>query len=193
MKIVVTALVLLLCFNLIVSAQDTLVLKNNIHIPAYIISLNADDIEYAKNKKLRPVYFLKTSKVSFIKREDGTLDYLEEYNYHFHEPTELTDSTKAYALGVEDAILNYNAQNVKTGTAISTVLFPPAGLVTTVLTSAIPPKNPALHVNVSNEYYQKGYTDGAIVKKRRKAWGGFGLGMGILVGLSVILATTADN
>ncbi|GAA0891367.1 hypothetical protein GCM10009122_10460 [Fulvivirga kasyanovii] len=194
MKIIVTVFALLLFFNRTVSAQDTLVLKNNIYIPAYIIHLNADVVEYAKTKKLKPTYSIKTSKISFIKHQDGTIDYLQEFHNNFNALNiDLTDSIKAYSLGVDEAIMNYNAQNVKTGTTISTVLFPPAGLVTTVLTSAIPPKNPALHVNIKNEHFEKGYIQGAIVKKRRKAWGGFGLGMGILIGLSAVLSVAADN
>ncbi len=191
MKHFVLVFLVFLSFTCI--SQDTIYLTDSTTIECTVETIGAELIKYTKNFQSKPIYTISTAEVQYIKFENGTIDYLKEFrnniNPIFQAPK---DSTESYILGMRAGFDNFNSRPVKLGTTLTTFVFPPAGLATTVIASGIPPKIGYYYNSEysNNEFYQDGYRDGALLKKRKEAWRGFGLGMGILLGVSILLSVT---
>jgi hypothetical protein len=193
MKRYIIACLFILSFQYTV-AQDSMVLLDSSIVEGYIESINEKEITYAKKQGKRALYSLSTRKVAYILFADGSRDNLSEFGVILEKPrTEIpSDTIQAYVLGRADGFKNYDQKGVKAWTAVTTFLLPPVGLATAISTSATPPSDALVKVTSQNIHYRDGYLDGAILKKRKRAWGGFGLGFGILLGAAVILSVGSN-
>jgi len=188
-------LFILLILSLESVSQDIIVLKNDSKIKCNVTEVSQTAVSYTKIEEKRPTYTVLTSSVSYIRFESGRVDSLKEYRGLNDEKLinlAGSDSLDAYSMGLSDGFKSYNAGSLQGATAITTFLLPPLGLATTIVSSGIPPKvDHLMQKNYSNKYYKKGFQDGSLLKKRKKAWKGFGTGFGVLLGVVVILGLSA--
>ncbi len=186
--------ILVICLSYEGLSQDVIFLTDSSTIECSVKSIESENVKYVKIDQSPSLYIISLKEVLYIKFENGSIDYLKEFRSNMDiNKTEPKDSTESYLLGMREGFENFNSRPIKIGTTLTTFVFPPAGLATTVIASGIPPKTGYYYnTNYSNnQYYQDGYKDGALLKKRKDAWRGFGLGMGILVGFSLLLSATA--
>ncbi|WP_340152252.1 hypothetical protein [uncultured Marivirga sp.] len=176
-------------------AQDIIVLKNDSKIKCNVTEVSQTAVNYTKIEEQRPTYTVLTSNVSYIQFNSGRIDSLNEYRMLNDEKLinlAESDSLDAYSMGLSDGFKSYDAGSLQGATAITTFLLPPVGLATTIVSSGIPPRvDHLMQKNYSNKYYKKGFQDGSMLKKRKKAWKGFGTGFGVLIGVAVILGLSA--
>lgn len=95
--------------------------------------------------------------------------------------------------GRQDAMLYYKGQGPFWGTAGATFLFPPAGLLTGIITAATPPNIDNLfHPNyqmMKDPVYRESFRKQAHKRKVGKAAAGFGIGFGSLIALALMLGS----
>ena len=101
-----------------------------------------------------------------------------------------------YAKGQSDAKLLYKGNGPMSATLVSTLLYPPYGLIEGVISGAIPPKEKNLKVPDVNlmldQNYAAGYKKQAHKKKVKKVITGFGIGITPwIIGLFILSAS--DN
>lgn len=187
-------IIILGCLSFNCISQDIIYLNDSTTIKCSVENISIEVVTYTKNNQPKPLYTIPTDEVQYIQFDNGSVDYLHEFRVTKQSTDPLPiDSTESYILGMREGFDNFNSRPVKLGTTLTTFVFPPAGLATTVIASGTPPKtgyyyNPKYS---NNQFYQEGYNNGALLKKRKDAWRGFGLGMGILVGFSLLLSATA--
>jgi len=184
-------LIILLLIPLKIFSQDIIVLKNDSKIKCIVKKVSEKEVSYTKIEERTPIYSVLTSSVSYIQFNSGRIDSLQEYrglNDNKFKNLEVSDSLVAYSKGKSDGFRYYEANSLRNATAITTFLLPPIGLATTIVSSGIPPKaDHLIQKEYSNEYYRRGFKDGALIKKRKKAWNGFGTGFGALIGFTFVL------
>ena len=106
--------------------------------------------------------------------------------------TDYSNAENLYIQGNNDAKLYYrDYKTAGTLTLVSTILFPPVGLVTAIATSISPPNKNNLDYPDANLFAQREYARGYTTKAKRtksgKVWKNFGIGIGALVFLSIIV------
>lgn len=93
--------------------------------------------------------------------------------------------------GRRDALMYYKGQGPLWGTAGATFLFLPAGLVTGIITAAVPPNiDDTYHPNyqlMREPAYRQAFQKQAHKRKVGKAATGFGIGFGALIVLALMV------
>ena len=181
-------------------AQDTLVTRHGEAIVVKVSRITPQEIEYKHfDNPDGPLIVVLKSGVAAIRYANGTR---EAFNADepaatstpvITEPAYALPTTKKmplvqgdlYVQGQMDAQMYYRKNGALWGTAITTFLIPPAGLIVGVATGASRPSpgnfftpNPEL---LREPEYLRGYQKQAHRRKAGKAASGFGLGLGALV------------
>jgi hypothetical protein len=189
-------------------SQDVINKKSGESIKVKIIEENDTEILYKKFENQNgPIYsipkidivsynrenvaILKSEDVEYVKPTVAVQISPDSINNNLLNSLNITDP---YKQGISDASLNYRKHvGASVGTFCTTVLFVPVGLVTAIDCSSTKPKEINLDFPRSDlmkiDDYKRGYTQKAKKIKQGKVWGGFGIGFGVLIVLSLALGS----
>jgi len=172
-------------------SQDIIVTDDDRVIEAKIMEISDNKIIYKRFDYTEgPTLSINIEKVKELiysngRREDLTVFKSETTKEGFRD-------ADFYVKGLEDASRFYSASGPTIGSGASTVLFWPAGLVTSIVLSSAKPKpitsNSFNKEYVSNPMYHKGYIEQAHRKKKKGVWTGFGVGTAVLLIIGIAAA-----
>lgn len=192
-----TTTLILFCFlaNLTVKSQDVIFLRTGEEIQAKILEIGIATIKYKKfeNKEDLPIYIISKSDIFMIKYEGGTKELFEEEKPISNESIELNvkSASELCTDGRHDAIMNYNTGRPFRAGLIPTLIFAPAGLLVSIIVADYKPNMRNLNAPdmslIKNHDYKRCYVDEVKRMKRRKVWGGFGIGVGINLAVWILL------
>lgn len=180
------SIALLFVVNLL-SAQDTLALKNNSKFLVKIKEVGTEEITYLNYSNLDgPSFIVKKGDVDYITYSDGYKQTMETNNIPNETPRDL------YFRGQRDADQFYRGYHgAGTATLVVSLLSPLVGLIPAVACSATPPKKSNLEYPDSQAFqktdYQNGYMKQAKRIKSRKVWTNWGIAFGVNVVLVLML------
>jgi hypothetical protein len=207
------ATVLSISFMLLALAgysQDLIIKKNGEEVVAKVLKVNEDTIHYRMlSDQQGLLHFVLRKDVSHLQlstapsqKELNQLPQglpVDEYAMASTDrmsgrPTSSYRADELVYQARHDAIMYYKGQGPLWGTAGATFLFPPAGLVTGVITAAVPPNIDATyHPNyqlMREPTYRQAFQKQAHKRKVGKAATGFGIGMGALITLVLLLGAS---
>ena len=106
-------------------------------------------------------------------------------------------SDSLFNLGTIDATRYYKGYKpAATGTLIASFFFP-LGLIPAIACSSTTPARENLGYKdqklMENTSYFNGYTHKAHAIKKKKVWGGFAIGSGLVIALSILMNTAATS
>lgn len=188
------------------NAQDTIVKVNGEKIIAYVREVTPGAVHYKNFSNPGPMYTVYKSDLLYISYHDGKK---EVYN---NKPILTNAAEPEIALGIEgygltdnelyqkgliDAYKYYSKYSAAgTGTLLTSLLLNGLfGLIPAIPCSLTPPKMKNLgYPNqqlMDNEFYYKGYMEGAHKRKSKKVWMNWAIGTVISTAI-IILATSAN-
>jgi hypothetical protein len=178
--------IFLLLFCISSYAQDTIVQKNGIRIPAKVIEIDKKDVKYKKFENPDgPSYLVPKSDVSFIRYQNGTADTFHiPVSYPQIVKSVIVPKSEMYLKGQKDAETYYTKFKPAGYFAFGLTLpLNALGVIPAAAISATPPKKENLDypdVNLlGNPDYMQGYVAKAKDKKgkyvmKNFAWGCLG-------------------
>jgi len=189
MKYTLVILFLVLSGISVVLAQDVIKLKSGGEIKGRILKLNTKDITFISENSFDTTHLLRIEATS-LKYSSGIIIYLSEAEMPVLDNSPANDSL--FMLGVTDATLNYKGYKpAAIGTMITSLYFP-LGVIPAIACSATHPsmkslgyKDPKL---MENQSYYEGYTKTAHTIKKKKVWGGFAIGSGFVVLVTIVMS-----
>ena len=202
-----------LCFALLLLqqafCQDTIIKRNGDEIQGKVKEISDTEIRYSRKELPDVLVVLPVAAVFMIRYENGTKEVFQENapandlqqlpavsapaKVKVPAPVAMNETAdNLYIKGRNDANIHYRGyKGAGTATLLSTILFPPAGLVTALGTSLTPPSHNNLDYPDATIFaqrdYAKGYEQRAKKIKSGKVWKNFGIGFGSLVVLNFIL------
>ncbi|PVY39949.1 hypothetical protein [Pontibacter virosus] len=200
--------VLSVCFVLTATlgyGQDLIVKKSGDELIGKIVKVGEDTIHYRMlSEETGPMRFVLRSDVASMQfatqPSQRQLSQLPHSNDEYASTSAIPEgatSSRAYTMeelmyqGRYDALLYYKGQGPLWGTAGTTFLLPPVGLVTGIITAAVPPNVDNLfHPNyqlMKEPVYREAFKKQAHKRKIGKAAAGFGIGFGSLIALALML------
>lgn len=189
MKGIVAILFLALAGLSVVMAQDIITLKSGKELKARLIKLNPRDVVFIPEDSSDTVYLLR-DEITQLQYRSGIIIYLSEAEI----PALISDpgNDSLYTLGEIDAARYYKGyKTAAISTMIASVWFP-LGLIPAIACSATPPSKYNLGYKdqklMENSSYFNGYTLTAHKIKKKKVWGGFAIGSGFVIGLSIVMS-----
>lgn len=190
-----TLLFLLIAIFTQARAQDVIHKRNGDSLSAKVLRITGTDIEYRRNDI--PDSFttvIPKAEVKCIIYANGVADTFQEADL-FANTASYYSSARMDLRGVEDAKKYYRGyKGAKTATFLTSFYpFPiVGGLITAGFISSTPPKTRNLYYPTPelthNAVYTNAYKQEAYRIKKKKAWGGFYLGSGIIVGIVALEA-----
>lgn len=201
----------LMLIALVGHSQDLIVKKNGEEVVGKIMKVGADTIHYRMlSEEKGPLRFVLRSDVASMQlaTDPGQrqIDQLPQGNAATDEyavassgrtagmPLNSSMTEELAFQGRQDALMYYKGQGPFWGTAGATFLFPPAGLVTGIVTAATPPNVDNLfHPNfqlMKEPVYREAFKKQAHKRKVGKAAAGFGVGFGTLVAIFLMLGAS---
>lgn len=209
MKLFTNLKTMLLCLGLMLTAsyshaQDLIVKKNGEEVIGKIVKVGEDTIHYRMlTEEKGPLHFVLRGDVASMQlattpsqRPASQLAQPDEYASAStavvgNAPARALNADELMYQGRHDAMLYYKGQGPLWGTAATTFLFPPAGLVTGLIMGATPPNVDNLfhpnHQLMKEPVYYDSFKRQAHKRKIGKAAAGFGIGFGSLVALALML------
>jgi hypothetical protein len=187
------AILFLLC-SFAARSQDTLYYKNNTQAVVKIAEVNNEAIKYKKiDNPDGPNYNVNKSEIRSIHYSNGVKENVDSiytaYKYRAPQtkPIEAdvyvpNNSTKSMAArGRADAKKYYRHPGGSVLTALTTVLFPPVGLIPAYIFSNVPPRTQTLGYPSEELWENPDYREAYILQARylrsRRVWIGFGTGL----------------
>jgi hypothetical protein len=190
-------------------SQDLIVKKNGEEVVGKIMKVGADTVHYRMlSDQSGPLRFVLRSDVASMQlatspsqQQIGQLPGVTSDEYAVASsgpvgsaPLNASMVEELRFKGRQDALMYYKGQGPFWGTAGATILFPPAGLVTGIVTAATPP-------NVDNIFYpdyqlmkepvyREAFKKQAHRRKVGKSAAGFGVGFGALIALALMLGAS---
>ena len=186
----ITILTMSFCFS-----QDLITMRSGEDIQVKILEVSQDAIKYKKYDNLEgPVFTINKADALMIRYENGTKDIFNEVQKTSNVSSAGIGNTDQYVKGQSDAMTYYRGyKGAGTGTLITTLLFPIAGLIPAVACSSTKPKEINLNYPKSelmkNQDYYNGYTQKAKKIKQGKVWKNFGIGVGVNILAYIILSS----
>lgn len=185
--------VLIDCFT-----QDIILMNDGELIKAIAVEVGTTEVKYKKanNPSGQQHVILKIDVLS-ITYSDGTFVSFEEERKELPSGNDTSEpEMDLYSQGQRDAKRYYtgykNAGNV---VFITTMIFPPAGLIPATSCSFTTPKDANLLIPSKELKMQKDYYSGYLIKAKRmkqnRIWTNWGIGLG--VNLSIIALVVASN
>ncbi|SIT88398.1 hypothetical protein [Pontibacter indicus] len=206
--------VLSVCFVLIATlgySQDLIVKKSGEELIGKIVKVGEDTIHYRMlSEEKGPLRFV-------LRGDVASMQFATQPSSQQRQLSQLPQTTDEYASnttavpatagtprtytqeelmyqGRHDALLYYKGQGPLWGTAGATFLFPPVGLVTGIVTAAVPPSvDNMFHPNyqlMKEPVYRDAFKKQAHKRKVGKAAAGFGIGFGSLIALALMLGAS---
>jgi len=195
-----------LCFE--AHSQDLIIKKNGEEVVDKVVKMANDTIHYRMLSDANgPLYYVLRQDVAQVQlATEPTQKQLSQLPQAAPAPTEYASASAGRAAntgsssytanelvyrGRQDALMYYKGQGTLWGTAGATFLFPPAGLVTGIITASVRPNidatfNPNMQL-MQEPVYRDAFQKQAHRRKVGKAAAGFGIGMGGLVLLGLML------
>jgi hypothetical protein len=192
-------------------SQDLIVKKNGEEVVGKIMKVGVDTVHYRMlSDEKGPLRFVLRGDVASmqlatnpsqqqINQLPGVPSAADEYAVASSGPTGSAPLSASMAeelrfKGRQDALMYYKGQGPFWSTAGVTVLFPPAGLVTGIITAAIPPNvDNILYPNyqlMKEPVYRESFKKQAHRRKVGKSAAGFGVGFGALIALALVLGAS---
>lgn len=182
------------CLFIVCQAQDRIIRKTGDTILCRITDASSREIRYKREDTVNATqYSLLKSHVALIQYQDGHTDSMREASA---QPA-LTGSAAQvmadpYTTGIKDASNNYYGSGAAaTGTLITSLLSPIAGLIPAIACSSTTPSRENLgyrdEASLSNPEYTRGYLKEARAIKQRRIWKNWGIGFGINLVLAVFV------
>lgn len=186
MKNLFSTISLILFLN-VAHSQDLIIKTSNDSIVAKVLELGINEIRYKQfDFQDGPTYVLLRSEVFSIHYENGKVDTFQTANSEPLKYHEVYKGGDMFEKGSIDAITNYHGYGgAGTVTLITTLIFPPAGLVPAIICSSVNPSRDNL--NYPSSYYMQNpeYADGYKIKakkiKQGKVWMNFGIAIGVYI------------
>lgn len=178
-----------------VFAQDKIVKITGDEIQARVIEITLHEILYRHPDSLQGVTWrLPKAEVFMVQFENGGKEVFEH-----HLPGNGSEAVRTqeqmYQLGREDALKYYTGNGAMWGSAASTMVMFPLGLVGSVVIGSTKPKVDPRWVSdvnlISDPAYASGYQEQAARKKKNKALAGAGIGLGLQLTAILLLVATA--
>ncbi|WP_426060413.1 hypothetical protein [Hymenobacter sp. B1770] len=178
--------------------NDTILRTNGDDIPGRVLSVSPLEISYVAGTDTVRV---PSASVFLIRYANGTKEVIARLTTPPEDPAKLLEGlsdAQLAARGRADALVRYRGSNVVAGSAVTTFFCGPLlGLVSTSIIANSPVKArsfgtpaPALLPNAS---YAASYYQQANSTKRRQAWKGYGIGVGLQLLLIGVLIGTAGQ
>jgi hypothetical protein len=175
-------------------AQDIITQKSGAEINGRIVKLNSENITFIQ-KGSADTSIMPRAEISKLRYQNGTLVYISNDMNQANKFEVSNDSM--YNAGKADADLYYKGYKAATaGTIVSALMFP-FNLIPAVACSATPPsmnnlgyRDPKL---MENPGYFYGYTKQAHKIKKKKVWGGYAIGSGAIILISILLTSVATT
>jgi hypothetical protein len=196
----------LMCFG--AYSQDLIIKKNGEEVVGKVVKMADDTIHYRMLSDANgPLYYVLRQEVAQVQlaTEPGQKQ-LSQLPQVAPVPIDYASTSTGRAAntagssynanelvyrGRQDALMYYKGQGPMWGTAGATFLFPPAGLVTGIVMASVRPNidatfNPNMQL-MQEPVYREAFQKQAHRRKIGKAAAGFGIGMGGLVILGLML------
>lgn len=182
-----------LMFSFILFAQDIIVTIEDKVIEAKVLEVAEGKISYKRFDYLNgPTLTINLENVKELVYANGQKEDLDNFKSKKRLSGNSLRDADYYIKGLEDGSQYYSATGPTIGSTASTILFWPAGLVTSIVLSSTKPKSAsnrrANQDYIANPSYNKGYIEQAHRKKKRSVWTGFGVGTGFLIILGLAAA-----
>lgn len=188
--------------------QDLIVKKNGEEVVGKIIKVGVDTVHYRMlSEESGPLHFVLRNDVASMQLATSPSQK------QIHQLPTVNSTADEYALasaapagsatlsaataeelmfkGRQDALMYYKGQGPLWGTAGATFLFPPAGLITGIITAASPPNvDNVFHPNyqlMKEPVYRDAFKKQAHKRKIGKSAAGFGIGFGALLAFALML------
>jgi hypothetical protein len=192
---------------LVSQGQDLIIKKNGDEVVAKIVRVGTDTVHYRMLSDADgPLHFVLRQDVAQLQLAteptQKQLNQLPQVSTKDEYATAAAGRTTGAAgsnyqadelvyQARQDAMMYYKGQGPFWGTAGATFLFLPAGLVTGIVTAAVPPNVDAtFHPNyqlMREPVYRQAFQKQAHKRKVGKAAAGFGVGFGALIALALML------
>ena len=193
-KLILTAIAIIFTVTLCFS-QDVITTRSGESIQAKILEVGQTQIKYRKSDNPEgPVYWILKSAVLMVKYENGTVDVfkVEKAPADSAHPVSLTEDL--FLKGQVDATKYYKGyKGAGTGTLITALVSPLAGLIPAIACSSTRPKEITLNYPnaelMKNPDYYLGYTQKAKKIKQGKVWMNWGIAFGVNLVAEVFLLT----
>lgn len=176
-------------------ANDTLYFRSGKKQAVVIYDLTPAEVKYKPiSNPEGPVYRLQKSDLKEIRFASGMKQTFGEaaVNTDFQPSSISGGPTSMMLKGTRDAKANYKNGGGSVGTGVVSFIFPPAGLITAIACSSIPPKQHNLGYPDDNLWqnkdYRASYSKEAWRLKRKKVWTGFGIGTAATILLYILLS-----
>ena len=175
-------------------AQDILTKTSGEDILSKIVEVNDTIVKYKKFEALNgPVYQLLKSDVLMIRYENGTKDIFKQ---NISSVSPALTGAELYARGKQDAMTYYKGyKGAGTGTFVTGLISPLAGLIPAIACSSTKPKDENLDYPdaslMKNSEYHRGYTQTAKKIKSGKVWKNWLITFGI--NIVAVLAIDANH
>ncbi|MCP2043124.1 hypothetical protein [Pontibacter sp. HSC-36F09] len=185
-------------------SQDLIVKKSGEELIGKIVKVGEDTIHYRMlSEEKGPMRFVLRGDVASMQfatqPSQQQLSQLPQSNDEYASASAIpagASASRTYTQeelmyqGRHDALLYYKGQGPLWGTAGATFLLPPVGLVTGIITAAVPPNvDNMFHPNyqlMKEPVYRESFKKQA-QRKVGKAAAGFGIGFGSLIALALML------
>ncbi len=194
MKSILTGFITILSMSFCFS-QDLITMRSGEDIQVKILEVSQDAIKYKKYDNLEgPVFTINKADALMIRYENGTKDIFNEVPKAGNFSSTGIGNTDQYVKGQSDAMTYYHGyKGAGTGTLITTLLLPIAGLIPAIACSSTKPKEINLNYPktelMKNQDYYNGYTQKAKKIKQGKVWKNFGIGIGVNILAYIILSS----
>ncbi|WP_299706680.1 hypothetical protein [uncultured Pontibacter sp.] len=201
----------LMLIALVGHSQDLIVKKNGEEVVGKIMKVGVDTVHYRMLSDTQgPLRFVLRSDVASMQlatdpsqRQVGQLPQVDSGAHEYavasagrtgSTPLNASMTEELILKGRQDALMYYKGQGPLWGTAGATFLFPPAGLVTGIITAAVPPNvDDMFHPNyqlMKEPAYRDAFKKQAHKRKVGKSAAGFGIGFGALIALALMLGAS---
>jgi hypothetical protein len=175
--------------------KDVIILRTGEEINSKIINVSINEITYKKNDFIDgPTYSINPSTVFMITYSNGNKDIVkidEQNNFIENNPMKKSDGEIAIQAR-RDADEYFPRPGAFLAGFSSIILTPIIALIPTIIVSSSEPKEsnlnfPNQELYYKNIQYQNEYRREAHKLKKKRVWGGYGLGVAINVVLSLFI------
>lgn len=174
--------------------QDVITRRNGDTLSAKVLKVNPDIVEYKRPGGMDTgSLYMPVSEIMTITYQNGVKDSFNEAESHIYKGN-YYGSMRLEERGKDDAQHYYKGYRSAKTAAIITSLFMPYGLVPVAVIASVKPRYNRYN-NLDCPYpelmdkadYRMSYEKEAFRMKKKKTWGGFWIGAGIEVGVSVVI------
>jgi len=168
-------------------SQDVITTKSGKNIQAKVIEVGLTEIKYKMVNNLDgPIYSILKSDVIMTRYENGIVELYKEDQKPGTPEQASPSNDSMLKQGMADAAKYYKSYTgAGTGTLLTSLVSPLAGLIPAIACSSTMPKDKNLHypntVLMNNPDYYLGFTQKAKKIKQGRVWLNWGIGFGVNV------------